>query len=122
MVIEYAERGTLRSYLSVKFASLSWQDKYKLALQLSDAIECLHENGMVHKDLHSNSILIQQDSIKLADFGLSKRIKDISQISLNSFNTLPYDAPEGFNITGEKSRDVHSLEGEKQIEILKKMI
>lgn len=78
---------------------------------------------MVHKDLHSNSILVQQNSIRLADSGLSRRIKDVSRTSLNSFDTIPYTDPrikekssnahEGGNQTGkldlnEKS-DIYSL-------------
>src|ERR1051325_985693 len=71
LVMEYAEGGTLHNYLEENFSSLNWQDKYRIALQLSNAIECLHEKGIVHNDLSSNNILVQQDSIKLADFGLS---------------------------------------------------
>jgi serine/threonine protein kinase len=103
LVIGYAEGGTLHNYLKEKFTSLNWQDKYRLALQLSDAIKCLHGNEIVHKDLHSNSILIQQNSIKLADFGLSKRIKNTNQIS---FDAIPYTDPKGFDTMVDKSQDV----------------
>jgi serine/threonine protein kinase len=117
LVIEYAEGGTLRSYLNEKFASLNWQDKYGLAFQLSSAIEYLHEKEIIHEDLHSNSILMQHNSVKLADFGLSKHIKSADQIS---FDTVPYDAPEGFNITGRSLQDVDLSREYKQIEKLKK--
>ncbi|CAB5210481.1 unnamed protein product, partial [Rhizophagus irregularis] len=50
-----------------------------------------------------------------ADFGLSKRIKSTDQIS---FDTVPYDAPEGFNITGGNLQDVNREN--KQTEKLKK--
>ncbi|EXX50996.1 Skt5p [Rhizophagus irregularis DAOM 197198w] len=115
LVLEYAEGGTLRNYLKEEFTSLDWQDKYRLAFQLSSAIEYLHEKETIHEDLNSNNISIQQNSIKLADFGLSKRIKSTDQIS---FDTVPYDAPEGFNITGGNLQDVNREN--KQTEKLKK--
>ncbi|CAB4388385.1 unnamed protein product [Rhizophagus irregularis] len=120
LVKEYAEGGTLRNYLEAKFLSLNWEDKYGLAFQLSSAINCLHENGMVHLDLHSNNILVHQNSIKLADFGLSRRIRDAGQISLNKFDTMPYIGPEVFGIIRENSRYLNTSEEDKQIEKLKK--
>jgi len=30
--------------------SLNWEDKFRLALQLSSAVEYLHERGITHKD------------------------------------------------------------------------
>src|SRR5947207_5551009 len=92
--MDYAEGGTLRNYLEENFSSLDWQDTYGLAFQLSSAIQYLHEKGIVHKDLHSNNIYIQQNSIKLADSGLSKRIKDANKIS---FGTIPYIDPQVVN-------------------------
>jgi len=106
LVTEYAEGGTLRNYLKENFPSLNWEDKFRLALQLSSAVEHLHERVIIHKDLRSNNIFIRQNSIKLADFGLNKRIKDTSQTSLDSFDVIPYVDPKGFDI-------VDSSEGER---------
>ncbi|GBC04284.1 hypothetical protein RclHR1_00560011 [Rhizophagus clarus] len=113
LVTEYAEGGTLHNYLKENFPSLNWLDKYRLALQLSSAVKYLHEREIVHKSLHSNNVLIQQNSIRLADFGLSKRIKDVSQPFLNSFDTIPYTDPRGINI---KELLLDTLEEEIQIE------
>lgn len=120
LVKEYAERGTLRNYLETEFLSLNWENKYGLALQLSSAINCLHENGIAHKDLHSNNVLVHQNSIKLADFGLSRRIRDAGQISLNKFDTIPFIDPEIIGIIGEKSRHLNSSEENKHLEKQKK--
>ena len=30
---------------------LEWSDKYQLALQLAHAIECVHNEGIIHCDL-----------------------------------------------------------------------
>ncbi|GBC22302.2 kinase-like domain-containing protein [Rhizophagus irregularis DAOM 181602=DAOM 197198] len=53
LVMEYADGGSLRCYLKKNFTKLSWDDKYKMAYQLSCALSCLHNEGIVHCDLHS---------------------------------------------------------------------
>ena len=52
-VMEYADGGTLREYLKKNFDRLIWEDKYKLAYQLACSILCLHDEGIVHRDQHS---------------------------------------------------------------------
>ena len=49
--MEYADNGTLRNYLKGHFESLTWNDKFKLAFQLSSAVSCLHDERIVHRDL-----------------------------------------------------------------------
>ncbi len=49
--MEYADGGTLRSYLKKDFGKLTWKDKYNLAYQLTCAVSCLHDEGIVHRDL-----------------------------------------------------------------------
>lgn len=51
LVLEYADGGTLRSYLGKNISILTWNDKYKLAYQLASAVFCLHEAEIVHRDL-----------------------------------------------------------------------
>ena len=51
LVMEYADGGTLRNYLKNKFDNLTWKEKYDLAFQLACAVQCLHGEGIVHRDL-----------------------------------------------------------------------
>ena len=51
LVLEYADGGTLNTYLNEHFNELEWKDKYQLALQLASAVECMHDRDIVHRDL-----------------------------------------------------------------------
>jgi serine/threonine protein kinase len=51
LVLEYADGGTLRGYLNERFDELDWDDKYQLAFQLANAVSCLHEFDIIHRDL-----------------------------------------------------------------------
>jgi serine/threonine protein kinase len=51
IVMEYADRGILRDYLKSNFNNLTWNDKFNLAYQLACAVSCLHDEGILHRDL-----------------------------------------------------------------------
>ncbi|RGB40293.1 kinase-like domain-containing protein [Rhizophagus diaphanus] len=97
LVMEYADSGTLRNYLKEHFNNLTWDDKYNLAYQLACAVSCLHDEGIVHRDLHPNNILVHQNTIKLADFGLSKRIEEAPNSQSKLYGIIPYIDPKRFN-------------------------
>ena len=49
--MEYADSGTLQSYLKEYFDNLTWNDKLSLALQLAHAVSHLHDKRIIHCDL-----------------------------------------------------------------------
>jgi serine/threonine protein kinase len=51
LVLEYADSGSLKTYLDKHFNELEWNDKYQLALQLASAIMFIHEHNIIHRDL-----------------------------------------------------------------------
>ena len=51
MVLEYADEKDLRNYLKIKFTSLKWNDKVKMALDITSGLKYLHFKGIIHRDL-----------------------------------------------------------------------
>ncbi|KAF0494346.1 kinase-like domain-containing protein [Gigaspora margarita] len=104
LVLEYADSGTLRSYLQNNFKELSWNDKINFALQIASAVKCLHAEEIIHRDLHSKNILVHDKRIKLTDFGLSKRLGEVTNSSLKFFGVIPYMDPQSFISSRNKNR------------------
>lgn len=53
LVLEYADNGTLGEYLAKNFKNFKWKNQLKFAKEMSSAILCLHDNGIIHRDLVS---------------------------------------------------------------------
>eukprot|EP01102_Stenamoeba_stenopodia_P011797 TRINITY_DN3648_c0_g1_i1.p1 TRINITY_DN3648_c0_g1~~TRINITY_DN3648_c0_g1_i1.p1 ORF type:complete len:930 (+),score=207.80 TRINITY_DN3648_c0_g1_i1:328-3117(+) len=70
-----------------------------IARQIISAVEYLHRNGVAHRDLKSDNILISgppgEEIVKITGFGLSKDFQD-DKFSTMQFTSPTYAAPELF--------------------------
>ncbi|EQC35647.1 TKL protein kinase [Saprolegnia diclina VS20] len=74
IISEYCARGSLRDVLSNAYAlngrSIIWPMKIRLALGLAYGLQYLHNSQMIHRDLKSPNILVDETwHAKIADFG-----------------------------------------------------
>ena len=51
LVMQYADGGDLENYLKNNFERVTWNDKKKLAFQIADGLNYLHNENILHRDL-----------------------------------------------------------------------
>jgi serine/threonine protein kinase len=74
LVYEYVPGGDLVRYLNERRTALgrnlNAEEVLELVTQLAEALAFAHANGLVHRDLKPANVLVENGTLKLADFGL----------------------------------------------------
>lgn len=70
MVMEWCEGRLLREILSQ--GRIGHDRAVRIAVKVLDALEYIHEQGVVHRDLKPENIMVDEhDNVKLIDFGIA---------------------------------------------------
>jgi len=74
LVLEYLEGETLEKKLEK--GSLPMPEALKYAIELADALDKAHRQGIIHRDIKPGNIMLTKSGVKLMDFGLAKLRSD----------------------------------------------
>lgn len=70
--MEYFQGTSLKDYIK-KHGSLSFMQAYQIACQICDGLQEAHRQGIIHRDLKSQNIIINEAAqLKIIDFGLAR--------------------------------------------------
>jgi serine/threonine protein kinase/Tol biopolymer transport system component len=70
LVMEYLEGQTLAQRLEK--GALPLEEALKIAIEIADALDKAHRQGVVHRDLKPGNVMLTKNGAKLLDFGLAR--------------------------------------------------
>ena len=112
IVMPYMEGGTLRS--RIRNSPVSLKTACRFLREIADALDYMHRQGIIHRDIKSSNILLDTDGrCYLADFGIARVSAQSTQLTTTGsvLGTVDYLAPELFesNRTADQYSDYYSL-------------
>jgi serine/threonine protein kinase len=98
IVMEYVGGQSLDKLLSDSDHKLPVHTALQLTLELAEALDCAHGQGVVHRDLKPANILLTEDGhAKIADFGIAKLNLANQTLAGRALGTPAYMSPEQLN-------------------------
>jgi serine/threonine protein kinase len=108
--MEYFPGTNLKEHIK-RTGALSQMQAYNIANQICDGLEAAHRQGVIHRDLKTQNVIIHANQIKIIDFGLARtsHMEGMTATGL-IMGTPEYMAPE--QVSGQKvdeRADIYSL-------------
>ena len=114
IIMDLVEGSTLDKLITARRLEIPIQTRLEIFLKVCAAVEYLHSQGLLHRDLHPNNVLVGGtgfSEVKLTDFGLAT-IMDREGVGKSSriHGRENYTSPEVYEGRGETAAsDIFSL-------------
>src|SRR6185369_2184904 len=98
IVMQYANNGSLLSYLDQNINKLTWKMKLQHLKYIACDLRNIHKMGLVHCNLHGGNIVMHNNAYEIksyiCDLGLSRSVNSCESTIQG---VLPFIAPEVFH-------------------------
>ena len=96
IVMEYVDGMTLREYLNERGGKLTSRETVHFISQILKALEHAHANGIVHRDIKpQNIMLLDNGQLRMMDFGIARISRAENQLlSGKTMGSVHYISPE----------------------------
>lgn len=103
VIEEYAAGENLGEL--AKRGEISGKALSRIADELLLALQVLHENKIIHRDVKPENLIVTPDGIKLIDYGIARIYDENEERDTERFGTRGYAAPEqyGFGQSGPQT-------------------
>ncbi len=110
IAMEYVPRGTLKDGIS-RSGTLEPGDAVGVALQIADALSAAHENGVIHRDIKPQNVLVARTGdMKVTDFGIARAASSPITATNAVMGTATYMSPEqAMGKQADPRSDLYSL-------------
>lgn len=111
LVMEYVQGKTLKELIRQK-GKLPYATACQIAIRILSALQHTHRNGIIHRDIKPQNILVQSEGhIKVADFGIARMANSSTLTKGDSvMGSVHYFSPEqaaGENVA--ETSDIYSV-------------
>jgi eukaryotic-like serine/threonine-protein kinase len=110
IILEFVRGKTMRE---IDRSKISFDEAIGLTVQLLEALQYAHAQGIIHRDIKPGNIIVTEDRVlKVMDFGLARRMSDVSNLTQSGeiVGTIAYLPPERFlGKSGDNTSDLYSV-------------
>lgn len=111
IIMEYIGGVSLKEYIEAN-GPMPGDVVMGMMSPVLDALEKVHENGIIHRDISPDNIIVTEDGkLVLVDFGSARQVNVVNDRSLTVMIKRGYSSPEQYRSRGEQGAwsDVYAI-------------
>lgn len=110
IVMEYLEGQNLKDYLKEK-GKLTPEQAISLLMPVMESLKKVHKQGLIHRDVSPDNIMLVDGRVKLLDFGAARNVSAVANKSLSVMLKPGYAPEEQYRGRGNQGpwTDVYAL-------------